>query len=367
MNIFKKYYFKTYLIIKYGFHWKKPVFILKIFRNLIKAKLFNFLRIFGINKFQPKGIDFATSYVCNFKCPYCYAARLTPKENIRLMKIEDYKKAGQQAIKLGFITFSFQGGEPALERRLLDIIDAFQPKYHHITVTTNGSLLTEELLKSWAGAGVDTVYFSIDSGIAKEHDKIRNQPGNFNKIMQAMEWVKKYGMKTAINTVVSKENLYSEGFKKILDFSHKNRLMLETIYARPLGRWAGHAELMLSQKDIDYYYNLRKNYPFVVRDLDNNYGHWGCPAVKEVLYVTPFGDVCGCPYNHISLGNLHEEPLEKIRARGLSSPWYDHYHYECLTAIDENFINTYLPLADKEGLVAFKDLELASLQKKSEI
>jgi MoaA/NifB/PqqE/SkfB family radical SAM enzyme len=276
------------------------------------------------------------------------------------MKVGDYKKVADQAIKMGYITFSFQGGEPAMDKRLPDIIKCFRPRQHHITITSNGSLLTEEIIKSWADAGVDTIYFSVDSGIPEEHDKLRDFPGSFERIMKAMEWVKKYGMKTAINTVVSTKNLYTEGFKKILDFSHENRIMLETIYARPLGRWSGHEEFMLSQKDIDYYYNIRKNYPFVVRDLDNNYGKWGCPAVKEVLYITPYGDVCGCPYNHISLGNIHDEPLKAIRKRGLSLHWYDHYHYECLTAIDKDFINAYLPLADRDGIVAIKDFENAN-------
>lgn len=355
MNIFKRIYFRLYLIFKYGLHLKKPLYLLKLLRNLIKAKFFNLLRLFGINHFSLRGIDFAVTYACNFRCPYCYAKQLTPK-NPRRMTLEDYQRVAKEAIRLGCIGFSFQGGEPALEKRMIDIIKAFQPKHHHITITSNGSLLTEEMLKNWAEAGVDTIYFSVDSGLPEEHDKIRNQAGNFQKIMQAMEWVKKYKMKIAINTVVSKDNLYTEGFKKILDFSHRNRIILETIYARPLGQWAGHTELMLTPKDVEYYYKIRKNYPFVVRDLDNNHGHWGCPAVKEVLYITPYGDVCGCPYSHISLGNIHNEPLKKIRQRGLQVQWYDHYHYECLTAIDKDFIEKYLPLADKEGLVDLNDL-----------
>jgi len=356
MNIFKRFYFKLYLIIKYGVHWKKPVYMLKLLRNLFLAKLFNLLRPFGINKFAARGIDFAVTYACNFRCPYCYASRLIPKENPCRMTIDDYKRVAKQAIKLGYIVFSFQGGEPALEKRMIDILQAFKPKYNHLTITTNGSLLTERMIKNWAEAGVDTIYFSIDSGIPEEHDQIRRQPGNFKKIMEDIEWVKKYGMKVAINTVVSRENLYTEGFKKILDYSHKNRIMLETIYARPLGKWTGYQKNMLNTKDIEYYYKIRKNYPFVVRDLDNNYGRWGCPAVKEALYITPYGDVCGCPYNHISLGNIHDELLKRIRQRGLRVKWYDHYHYECLTAIDKDFIEAYLPLADKKGLVYLEDL-----------
>lgn len=356
MNIFKKIYFKFYLIGKYGFHKNKPFYVFKLLRNLLLAKFYNLLRLFGINKFVLRGMDFAVTYACNFKCPYCYAARLIPKNNPKLMQIEDYRRVAKEAIDMGVSVFSFQGGEPAMEKRMIDILKAFKSKENHLTITTNGSLLTEEMIKSWAETGVDTIYFSIDSGIPEEHDKMRGQPGNFEKIMQSIDWVEKYGMKAAINVVVFKENLYTEGFKKILDFSHKRRIMLETIYGRPLGRWVGQVNLMLDKKDIEYYYNLRKKYPFVVRDLDNNYGHWGCPAVKEVLYVTPYGDVCGCPYNHIALGNLHKEPLKKIRERGLSLGWYDHYHYECLTALDESFIKAYLPLADRDGIVAFDDL-----------
>lgn len=357
MNILKRSYFRSYLRFKYGIHWRKPVYLLKLFRNLFKSKLFNLLRHFGFKRFVPRGIDFAVTYACNFNCPHCYAERLKPRRNVRKMTINDYRRVADEAMELGISVFSFQGGEPALEKNLVDIIKAFKPKHNHITITTNGSLLTEEMVKKWTEVGVDTVYFSIDSGIAEEHDKFRNQPGNFAKIMEDIEWVKKYEMKVAINTVVSKDNLYTEGLRKILDYSHKNRFMLETIFARPLGNWAGHLDIMLSKDDVNYYYKLGGNYPFVVRDLDNNYGRWGCPAVKEVLYITAYGDVCGCPYNHVSLGNIHDEPFKNIIERGLKVSWYDHYHYECLTALDQDFLRKYLPLVERDGLVDIKDLE----------
>lgn len=358
MNIFKKIYFKIYLILKYGIHWHKKKYIIKLARNLIRAKCYNLLRLFGINKFILRGIDFAVTYACNFKCTHCYAERLKPTGPVQRMSIADYERVAKEAMDLGIAVFSFQGGEPALEKNLINIIKVFRSHENHITITTNGSLVTEEMIRSWAEAGVDTVYFSIDSGIPEEHDAFRNYPGSFQKIMKGIEWVKKYKMKVAINTTISRDNLYTEGLKKIFDYSHKNRIMLETIFARPLGNWTGYTNLMLSREDIKKYYELRRNYPFVVRDLDNNYGKWGCPAVKEVLYITTYGDVCGCPYNHISLGNVMKEPLKKIVTRGLRSKWYNHYHYECLTAVDENFIhNYYLPLTDRKGLATIYEVD----------
>ena len=353
MNPLSKQYYKFYLRFKYGFHWRKPRYLLRLPINLLKGKLY---KLFGIQKFAFRGIDFAVTYACNFNCEHCYAKTLIPKKRTRRMIVDDYKRVAKEAMKLGSAAFSFQGGEVFLHKGWEEVIKAFKPQYNHITITTNGSLLNEEIIKKLWELGVDTVYFSIDSGIAEEHDEFRRHKGSFEKIMKAIELVKKYKMKVAINITVGNFNLYTEGFKKILDFSHKHRIMLETIFARPLGNWDGNVDVMLSEEDIAYYYKLRENYPFVVRDLDNNYGRWGCPTVKEVLYVTPYGDVCPCPYSHVSLGNVLEEPLGVIRERGLKTEWYDHYHEKCLTAREKEFLQVYLPLVGKKKLVKVNEL-----------
>ena len=357
MNPFKRFYYKLLLVYKYGISFNKPVYSFKLFRNILISKVYRLLPIFGIKKYLPRGIDFAVTYACNFKCSHCYAERLKNKRLAKKMPLADYKRVAQEAMSLGIAVFSFQGGEPALLKDLPDILRAFKPKQNHITITTNGSMLTESMLREWARIGVDTIYFSIDSGIAEEHDKFRNHPGSFNKIMQAIGWAQKYGLRVAINTTVSRDNLYTRGFKSILDYSHKHQIMLETIFARPLGNWDGQAEIMLSAEDIAYYYGMRRNYPFVVRDLDNNYGQRGCPAVKEVLYITAYGDVCGCPYNHAVIGNIHELHLGQIIKQGLNNPWYDHYHAECLTALDKDFLEKYLPLLKDKSLIDANDLK----------
>ena len=100
----------------------------------------------------------------------------------------------------------------------------------------------------------------------------------------------------------------------------------------------------------------------MVRDLDNNYRQWGCPAAKEVLYITAYGDVCGCPFNHVKLGNVLEEPLSKILKRAHNTEWYGEYHQECLTAENKDFINLYLPLVGKKGMPDLADLLEADKQ-----
>ena len=273
------------------------------------------------------------------------------------MNIEDYERVCEEAMALGCLCFSLQGGEVFLRRDWEAVIKAFRPHYNHLLITTNGSLITEDRVKKLKTLGLDTLYFSVDSGLAAEHDQFRRHEGSFEKIMQGVQCCQKHNVKIVFNTCVTKQNLYSEGFKRLLDFSHQNRILVETIFARCLGNFDGRNGVMLDDQDVQYYYDLRRNYPFVVRDLDNNYGMWGCPTVKEVLYITPYGDVCPCPYSHISLGNVRTAPLADIRAKGLQTKWYDHYHSECLTAMDQDFMRIYYPAVEKKPLITLEELK----------
>ena len=76
--------------------------------------------------------------------------------------------------------------------------------------------------------------------------------------------------------------------------------------------------------------------------MDSNWFRFGCPAVKEVLYITPYGEVLPCPFLHLSLGNVKEEPLRKIRTRGLRYKIFREYHQACLASEKKDFTKNYL-------------------------
>lgn len=355
MNLPGRIYFWWYIRLRYGFHLRKPLYVFRVLRNLLKARYYN---LTGNHKFVLRGIDFAVTYLCNFHCDHCYAEKLRNKRR-EMMTVEDYRRVCREAMNLGCLCFSLQGGEVFMRKDWEEVIKAFKPRYNHILLTTNGSLITEEIVIKLKNLGLDTLYFSVDSGIAEEHDGFRKHKGSFEKIMRAVEYCKRHKVKVVFNTCVTKQNLHSDGLKRLLNISHKKRLLVETIFARCLGNFDGRHEVMLDDEDIKYYNELRKDYPFVVRDLDNNYGRWGCPTVKEVLYITAYGDVCPCPYSHISIGNVKEETLKDIRNHGLASKWYGHYHQECLTAVDKEFMDIYYPLIEKSPLITLEELDSA--------
>ncbi len=91
-----------------------------------------------------------------------------------------------------------------------------------------------------------------------------------------------------------------------------------------------------------YLETLQKKYPYVRTDFEANYVKKGCGAIKEILYVTPYGDVLPCPYIHISFGNIFDKSLEEIRNTALENKYFKDYWQKCLCATDRQFIDEFL-------------------------
>lgn len=294
-----------------------------------------------------RGIDFAITYICNMKCQHCFANSLKKTGEQQFMLAEHYKYIAEEAMRLGCTYFGFQGGELFLRKDYLDIIKAVYPRKNRIAVTTNGSYINENIIRQLKSIGVDIVNFSLDSGFAHEHDKFRGVEGSFQKAMEAIKIAKKHKIRIAINATVHHDNLHAEGFCKLIEFANENNILLNTLFAAPSGQWQNNRDALLNEEDVVYYNKLRERYPYLVRDIDSGFYGTGCPAVKEVLYITPYGNVLGCPFIHLSLGNIFCESLETIRKRGLEDDrfnYYHQYHHRCLITEDKNFIKKYLDL-----------------------
>ena len=325
---------KIFFIWKYGLILKKPKYISRL--------LFYYSKMLLFKNYTPiRGVDFAIDYACNLNCQHCFDKTLIKEGFHKKMMLQDYQKVAKEAMKLGCTYFGFQGGELFLRKDYLEIIKSVFPQKNRITVTSNGFIVDEKKIKELKNIGVDYMIFSVDSGIPEEHDKFRGVKGSYDKVMNAIKICKKLKMNYTINTTVSHFNIKSEGFEEIIKFAHKNNIMINTLYASPSGNWDKNIDILMSKEDTKYFLELRKKYPFIVRDTDTGFKGSGCPAVKEVLFITPYGEVLGCPFIHVSLGNVLKESLKKIREKGIKTKYYKKYHPKCLIAEDKEFIKNY--------------------------
>lgn len=345
MNEFGYKIKRIWFALRYAILWRKPRYLLKAIKNVLLHRL-------GLNKgFMLRSLCLAITYSCNYNCPICFTREMLKKRKQEpYLTVEDYKRIAKQAMKMGAISFAFQGGEIWLHKDFKEIIKAFKPKRHYITITTNGTLVTEDKIKELVGLGVNKMLFSLESGIAEEHDKNINRPGGFEATMKAIKLaLKNKKIKVGINLTLSKTNLYSEGFKKLIDFCNKHKLLLNIIFGCALGNWKEYRNLMLSPEDIEYYNkNIVPLSPYLNRHLNFNYnGRYGCPAAKEHFYINPWGDVLACPFNHTFFGNLKEESLQDIHKRATKISWFNHFHPRCLVTEEKFFMDQYFKGLDE--------------------
>lgn len=323
---------KYFLNFRYSFRIKKPILILRL--------VFTYLSIIFLRRKPLRYVDLAIGYACNLKCEHCFATALQRRGRRKITPVE-YKEVVKQAMKLGAVNFSFQGGEPTLYPELTEFIKNTYPKRNLISVTTSGTLLDEQKILILKKVGVDILTVSLDSAVPEEHDRFRGVKGTFEKTMNTIKLALKNGLNVTLGAVASHENIRSQGLIDLIELAHDLKLIIFLALATPLGKWENNEDIILTEQDRTYLYDLVKQYPLLRTDFEANFVHWGCGAVKEILYLTPYGDVLGCPFLHFSLGNIFEETLEAIRDRALKNPYFDHYHHLCLPAEDREFMKKY--------------------------
>jgi len=313
--------------------YKKPLFILKAFLRFMQ------------NRFQKRhflsSVSFATTYDCDFDCIHCYAKsfRKTDKEPLSL---EDKKAVIRECLTLGAISFDFVGGEISLSDELEELVKTCKPHMTYISLATNAYNLDLQKLKTFQSWGIDKLSVSIDNWDPDKHDKFRNKPDSHKKCFKILELCRKVGIQPAITTTITKNSTKTDDFKKLVDFAIKSKTQLIFSTAIPFGSWEENYDVLVTKDDILEMERLHKLHPFLTRDNYTNMGKYGCPAFKQWLYITEYGDVLPCAFTHISFGNVKKESIRSIRKRALTIDYFKKYHPQCLASEDKNFITKYL-------------------------
>ena len=140
----------------------------------------------GISKEKAKGVDLIerpleVSYFinnsCNLKCVHCYVGY---EEKQNDLSIDEWIETFDELIGMGALTFGNVGKEPLLEvDKTLALLDYFARKRQENSnlrfgLVTNGTLLTEEIIKELERIMPDYVDVSVD-GIKETHERIRGK------------------------------------------------------------------------------------------------------------------------------------------------------------------------------------------------
>ena len=101
---------------------------------------------------------------CNLRCRYCMPEGIDKLPMPDLLTYEEIEETARAAARLGFRKLKVTGGEPLVRRNVPELIGILKriPGIREVTVTTNGTLLAEQI-GALKAAGLDAVNVSLDT------------------------------------------------------------------------------------------------------------------------------------------------------------------------------------------------------------
>lgn len=291
------------------------------------------------------------NYLCNMQCEHCSVSdlRFHPRGR-RQLTPADVKNLCDQADAYGLAQIDFTGGEPLAFPDLEEVAEAIGPARFFLMTDTNGYLMTADYARRLKAMGFDRVNIGLDNLFPELHDAFRRKPGAHARAMAAIDHVKNAGLSCMVSTVITHERIYSNEFVEFLEFTKANDLIVNSIWAKPMGMYAGRDDLVISAEDEAHRMELLKQYPNLapIHTAPHFGVYYGCIAWKKILSVNGYGDVMPCIWMQYSLGNIFESSFEDIMANGARH--FGHFIPKCLVQEDVDFIRHYNEVTDGQPL-----------------
>ena len=141
---------------------------------------------------------------CNLRCSYCYSLS-GPMEKVRL-HIDDVARLLDDAAQLGCIWIDFTGGEFFLYRWWREALALAQQHGFVITLHSNGTLISKEILLYLSHVGIRHIQISADSHLDKIHDAIRGKEGALHKTLRGIRDIQAAGINVRVALMAHREN-----------------------------------------------------------------------------------------------------------------------------------------------------------------
>lgn len=256
-----------------------------------------------------------TTSRCNLHCLHCYAD--AEPTQVPDLSTEEIKRLIDEAADIGCKKIQFTGGECTLRGDLKDLIEyARLRKFEFIEIFTNGTLLTEPMIKYFAYSGIN-VAMSVYSYRPETHDFITGVKGSFEKTLNSLKFLLAYDVPTRCATTAMKQN------EDELDETsyYLQHLGVQSRFpdpVRPTGRGCGMEKWpqKYGLKTIKTAPNFVANKEFYERSISQNSCWFGKVA------ITNEGDILPCVFARDQIaGNIKDQSLKSIVENNIFKFW----------------------------------------------
>jgi len=192
-----------------------------LYLNHVKKEVFKQLSLStGLVLNKPQFIGIEVEDRCCLQCKHCDLWKISSRK--KKLNLSQHKKLLVDLKSwLGSAEINFDGGEPFLNKNIMDLLVFADELGLKINITTNGYLIDDNKAEKIIKSNLNCLTVSLDSLKASVHDWLRGVNGTYDQVQNAITILNylrkkhKSKMLLTINTVLLKQN-----FKEIIKMVH---------------------------------------------------------------------------------------------------------------------------------------------------
>lgn len=162
---------------------------------------------------------------CNERCRHCY---LPGSRDFHDMETDLVMSILDQLAEMGTLKVTFSGGECLLHPDFIPILRHARENDFSISVLSNLTLLTDEIISALKNANIDLLQASVYSMNPEEHDYITQLPGSHAKTIAGLERLIAADVPVQISCPTMRKTY--ESYKSVLDWAYSHRIKGYTDY-----------------------------------------------------------------------------------------------------------------------------------------
>lgn len=262
---------------------------------------------------------------CNCRCIHCYEGAVH-KSTPSSLNVSDWKKVIDQIAEIGVKHVVVIGGEPCLYKGIEEIMDYLHSYKIDTTIFTNGTCISESLYKTIVKNKI-RFKCSLYGHTAEIHDSITKNCGSFEKLLKAINRLKKSGIDVAVSIIIMKEN--EKYYKKIQEFVTSLGVHYKFDVIREV--FGGNQSTHLPS-ELEIIHSVMRTSPKFPKILKNRFDsaiiHNTCWYGK--IAICENGDVIPCVFERkITYGNIRKNKISDIlQSKELNKCWNYTFEYE---------------------------------------
>lgn len=263
----------------------------------------------GEDVWVPSLVVVSPTMRCNLKCTGCYSGLYAKDGELSEGELQ---RIFEECRRLGVYFVVISGGEPYLMK---DTLLRLFKKYNDMffLTYTNGTLLDEPTVKALGRLGNVAPAISVEG--YREHTDRRRGAGVYDKVMAAMDLLKKHGVLFGMSVTYTRENIEVITREEFIQYYLDKGVIFGWYFMfMPVGK-DPILELVPTPEQRVYcgqrVAELRKRYPMFVADFWNDGpAVGGCLAgARSYLHILNSGRIEPCVFAHFGIDNIRETSI----------------------------------------------------------